>query len=57
VGVRKKEGTGLGLYISKKIGEILDCRLTAESTPGEGSTFTFFVSGCGEELSGGEGAV
>ncbi|WP_432831410.1 PAS domain-containing sensor histidine kinase [Dactylosporangium sp. CA-092794] len=33
------EGTGLGLYISHKLAELMGCTLSVDSIPGHGSTF------------------
>jgi PAS domain S-box-containing protein len=38
---RLTEGTGLGLYLSKKIARFLGGDIMAESEPGKGSVFTF----------------
>jgi signal transduction histidine kinase len=39
----KHEGTGLGLYISKKLSSILGGDLKVESELGKGSTFSFYI--------------
>lgn len=41
---RKYGGTGLGLAISKRLIELHDSRVTVDSEPGKGSTFSFTIT-------------
>jgi len=40
---RKAEGTGLGMPLSKRFAELHGGGIRLESTPGKGSTFTFYL--------------
>ncbi len=46
---RRYEGTGLGLAIARALCELMGFRLTVESEPGEGSTFSVHLGGAHEE--------
>jgi len=47
---REFGGTGLGLSICKKFAELMQGRIEVESTPGEGTRFTFIVPAIAEDI-------
>ncbi|MGN6608466.1 MAG: sensor histidine kinase [Jatrophihabitans sp.] len=42
-GLRRSQGTGLGLHISQRLADLMGARLTVHSTPGAGATFALTV--------------
>jgi protein-histidine pros-kinase len=44
-GTRRQEGTGLGLYLSQKLAELLGGKIDLESSLGQGSTFRLSIPG------------
>lgn len=49
---QRHQGTGLGLAIVRRIDARLGLRLTLDSTPGEGTTFKFYLPLAGADLAG-----
>jgi protein-histidine pros-kinase len=41
--VRRKEGAGLGLYLSRRLAELLGGDITFKTEVGKGSTFTLLL--------------
>jgi PAS domain S-box-containing protein len=46
--VADREGTGLGLYISQRLADVIGARIGIESAPGEGSCFFLSIEGRAE---------
>lgn len=44
--IYQRDGTGLGLYLSQKLAELLSGKITVESKYGEGSRFTLHIPDC-----------
>lgn len=40
---RKNSGTGLGLYVTKKLAKLINAEITLDSTLDKGSTFTIYI--------------